>query len=223
MMSQGFQVTTLSWFPCQLYVEASSPLKVQQNLPPLHLHAHKPIVLLPTEEGTLLAIFKACKMLPCRSWVRIKRSTLYKGNFGYVETSDKHDAVVIVAPRQHPYNIPKHLNERVEFDIELARMANIILEPISSPTGTVIGYTCSGQEFIHGLLRLCLSVHNLEIIEHPHPNDIKYHITVDFDCKFIEETVQLFSAQFWWEMDKVEIQEEDLKGMAGALGGIDWD
>ena len=140
-----------------------------------------------------------------------------------MEPSDEHNAVVIVAPCQCPYNILKHSNERVEFDVELARMANLILEPISSPTGTVISYTCGGQEFIHGLLRLRLSVHNLEIIEHPHPDDIKYHITVDFDCKFIEETVQLFSAQFWWEMDKVEIQEEDLKGMAGALGGIDWD
>ena len=102
-------------------------------------------------------------------------------------------------------------------------MSNLILEPISSPTGTVIGYTCGGQEFIHGLLRLHLSVHNLEIIKHSHPDDIKYHITADFDCKFIEEMVQLFSAQFWQEMDKVEIQEGDLKGMAGALGGIDWD
>ena len=171
----------------------------------------------------MLATFKAHKTLPCQSWVRIKRPTLYKGNFGYVETSDEHDAVVIVAPHQCPYNIPEHSNERVGFDIELVRMANLILEPISSPTGTVIGYTCSGQEFIHGLLRLCLSVHNLEIIEHPHPNDIKYHITVDFDRKFIEETVQLFSVQFWREMDKVEIQEGDLKGMVGALGGIGWD
>ena len=140
-----------------------------------------------------------------------------------METSDEHIAVIIVAPRQRPYDIPKHSNERVEFDIELVRMANLILEPISSPTGTVIGYTCGGQEFIHGLLRLHLSIHNLEIIEHPHPNDIKYHITADFDRKFIEETVQLFSAQFWWEMDEVEIQEGDLKGMAGTLGGIDWD
>ena len=140
-----------------------------------------------------------------------------------METSDEHDAVVIVAPHQHPYDIPEHLNERVEFDVELARMANLILKPISSPTGAVIGYTCSGQEFIHGLLRLRLSVHNLEIIEHPHPNDIKCHITVDFDRKFIEEMMQLFSVQFWQEMDELEIQEGDLKGMAGALGGINWD
>ena len=35
--------------------------------------------------------------------------------------------------------------------------------------------------------------------------------------------VQLFSAQFWREMDQVEVQEGDLKGMEGTLGGIDWD
>ncbi|KIM64231.1 hypothetical protein SCLCIDRAFT_23585 [Scleroderma citrinum Foug A] len=220
---RGIQVTMLSWFPHRLYVEASSPLEVQQNLPPLHLHAHKPIVCLPPEEGTLLATFKAHKTLPHQSWVKIKRPALYKGDFGCMEMSDEQDAIIIVVPHQHPYDIPEHSNERMEFDVELARIANLPLVPISSPAGNVIGYTCSDQEFIHGLLRLRLSVHNLEIIEHPHPDDIKYHITVNFDRKFIEETVQLFSVQFWWETDQVEVQEGDLKGMEGALGGIDWD
>ena len=197
MLLRGFQVMTLPWFPRRMYVEASSPLKVQQNLPPSHLQAHKPIVLLPPEEGTLIVTFKAHNTLPCQSWVRIKKPALYKGDVGYVETSNEHDAVIIVAPRQHPYDIPEHLNERVEFDVELVRMANHILEPISSPTGAVIGYTCGGQEFIHGLLRLCLSVHYLEVIEHPHPDDIKYHITSEFNHKCIEETVKLFSVQFW--------------------------
>ena len=36
-------------------------------------------------------------------------------------------------------------------------------------------------------------------------------------------TVQLFSAQFWRGTDQVEVQEGDLKGMEGTLGGIDWD
>jgi len=214
---------TLPWFPHRMYVEASSPLEVQQNLPPSHLHAHKPIVLLPPEEGTLIATFKARKMLPCQSWVQIKKPVLYKGDVGYVETSDEHNAVIIVAPRQCPYNIPEHANARMEFDVELVRMANLILEPISSPTGAVISYSCSGQEFIHGLLRLHLSIHHLEVIEYPHPDDIKYHITSEFNRKCIEETVKLFSAQFWREMDKVEIQEGDLKGMTGTLGDIDWD
>ena len=138
----------------------------------------------------MLATFKARKTLPRQSWVTIKRSVLYKGDFGCMETSDKQDAIIIVAPRQRPYDIPKHLNERMEFDVELARIANLPLVPISSPTGNVIGYTCGDQEFIHGLLRLRLSVHDLEIIEHPHPNDIKYHITANFDRKFIKETVR---------------------------------
>ena len=145
---------TLSWFPHRLYVEASSPLKVQQNLPPSHLHAHKPIVHLPPEEGTLLATFKARKTLPHQSWVKIKRPALYKGNFSCVEMSDKQDAIIIVAPHQCPYDIHEHSNERMEYDIELARIANLPLVPISSTTGNVIGYTCSDQEFIHGLLRL---------------------------------------------------------------------
>ena len=71
-----------------------------------------------------------------------------------MEMSDEQDAIIIVAPRQRPYDIPKHSNERMEFDVELARIANLLLVPISSPAGNVIGYTCSDQEFIHGLLRL---------------------------------------------------------------------
>ena len=35
--------------------------------------------------------------------------------------------------------------------------------------------------------------------------------------------MQLFSVQFWQETDQVEVQEGDLRGMEGALGGIDWD
>ena len=142
MRLRGFQATTLSWFPRRLYVKASSPLEVQQNLPPLHLHTHKPIVCLPLEEDTLLVTFKAHKTLPHQSWVKIKRPALYKGDFSCMEMSNEQDAIIIVAPCQRPYDIPKHSNKRMEFDVELARIANLPLVPISSPAGNVISYTC---------------------------------------------------------------------------------
>ena len=190
---------TLPWLPRRLYVSAASPLEVQQNLPPSHRQVPKSIDLLPPEEGTSLTTFKARKTLPTQSWVRIKKSALYKGDVGYVETSDGDNAVVAVAPRQRPYDIPEQLGEKIEFDIELARLAGLPLEPILSPTGIAIGYTYNGQQFVGGLLRLSLLVSALELVELPHPDDIKYHATAN--RTLVEETVHLFSAQFWREKD----------------------
>ncbi|KAL4065972.1 hypothetical protein J3A83DRAFT_4190269 [Scleroderma citrinum] len=147
-----------------------------------------------------------------------QRPALYKGDIGYMEMNDKHNAVVTVAPCQQPYNIPKQSNEKMEFNIELARIVGLTLVLISSPAGIVIGYTCSSQEFIHGLLRLHILVHHLELIELLHPDDIKYHITAGFDYMFMEETMHWFSVQFWQETDEVEIKEGDLKSMMGTFG-----
>ena len=139
-----------------------------------------------------------------------------------MEMSDEHNAIVIVAPRRRPYNLPEQLKEKMEFNIELARMADLAMEPISSPSGVVIGYTCGGQEFVHSLLRLHLSVHHLELVELLHPDEIKFHMSSGFDCMLVEETVHLFLVRFWKETDKVKIREGDLKGMKGMLGDIDW-
>ena len=211
---------TLPWLPHQLYVEASSPLEVQKNLPSSHHHAYKEVVRLPSQEGTLLTVFKSRKTLPCQSWVRIKKSALYKGDVGYMESSDQNTAAMIVAPRQCPYNITKQLGQKMEFCVDLARLANLDLEPILSSSGAEIGYICSGQHFVHGLLRLSLPVHALELVEIPHPDDIKYHTNSSLDRPFIEQTFHIFSVQFWREKDEVEICEGNLVGMVGTLGDI---
>ena len=139
-----------------------------------------------------------------------------------METSDENNAVVIVTPRQRPYDIPEQSGERMEFSIELARLADLKLEAILSPSGAEIGFSCGEQQFVYGLLRLPLPLHSLELVELPHPDDIRYHVTADFDRQFVEQTLLLFSAQFWREKDKVEIKEGDLKGKTGTLGDIDW-
>ena len=197
MSSRGFQVTTLPWLPHRLYVKASSPLEVQKNLPSSHHHAYKEVVRLPSQEGTLLTVFKSCKTLPCQSWVRIKKSALYKGDVGYVESSDQNTAAMIVAPRQHPYDITEQLGQKMEFCVDLVRLANLDLELILSSSGAKIRYICSGQHFVHGLLRLSLPVHALELVEIPHLDDIKYHTNSSLDCPFIKQTFHIFSAQFW--------------------------
>ena len=214
----------LPWLPHRIYIEASSPLEVQQSLPPSHSRACKPIVLLPLHEGSLLAIFKAHKTLPTQSWVRIKnKCSVYNGDIGYVETSNESDAIVIVVPHQHPYDMPDQSGEKMEFDAQLARLAGLSLEPLLSSAGSKIGYTCGEQEYVYGLFRLHFPVQDLVHIELPHPDDIKYHMLVNFNWPFIEETVHLFLAQFWREKDQVEIWEGGHKGKLATLGDICWD
>ena len=214
----------LPWFPHRVYVEASSPLEVRRSLPPSHSRACKPIVLLPPHKGSSLAIFKARKRLPTRSWVWIKdKRSVYNGDIGYVETSNENDAVVIVAPRQRPYDMPDQSGEKMEFDAQLARLAGLPLDPLLSSAGTEVGYTCNDQEYVHGLLRLRLLVQDLVHVELPHPDDITYHMLANLDRPFIEETVHLFSAQFWREKDQVEIWEGGLTGKLATLSNIYWD
>ncbi|KAI6160493.1 hypothetical protein EDD17DRAFT_1510324 [Pisolithus thermaeus] len=115
----------------------------------------------PQQEGTSILVYKARQVLPTRNWVRIKQSA-YKGNIGYVEESTESEAVVLVAPRQLPYDLPEESGERMRFDVELARLADLDFVPILSPSGAEIRYSCSGQQFVHGLLRLTLPVNTLE-------------------------------------------------------------
>ena len=214
----------LPWLPHRIYVEASSPLEVRQSLPPSHSRACKLIVLLPPHEGSLLVMFKARKTLSTRSWVRIKnKRSVYNGDVGYVETSNESDAVVIVAPRQRPYDMPDQSGEKMEFDAQLARLTGLPLEPLLSSAGSEVGHTCGDQEFVHGLLRLHFLVEDLVHVELPHPDDIKYHMLANLDRPFIEETVHLFSAQFWREKDQVEIWEGGLKGKLATLSNVCWD
>ncbi|KAI6111141.1 hypothetical protein F5141DRAFT_1063497 [Pisolithus sp. B1] len=169
---RGLVAMTLPWLPHWVYVEASCPLEVQQNLPPSCSRSHKEITLLPPQEGTSIMVFRARQVLPTQSWVRIWKS-MYKGDIGYVEESADSDAVVIlIAPRRLPYDLPEESGESVRFNVELARMAGLDLVPILSPSGAEIGYSCDGQQFVHGLFRLTLPANTLEIVELLHPNDI---------------------------------------------------
>ena len=217
-------MTVLPWLPHRIYVEASSLLEVRQSLPPSHSCTCKPIILLLLHKGSSLAIFKARKTLPTQSWVRIKnKRSVYNGDIGYVETSNESDAIVIVVPCQRPYDMPDQSGEKMEFDAQLAKLVGLSLQPLLSSAGSEVGYTCGDQEYVYGLLRLRFLVQELVHVELPHPDDIKYHMLANLDWPFIEETVHLFSAQFWREKDQVEIWEGGHKGKLAMLSDICWD
>ncbi|KAI6009107.1 hypothetical protein EDC04DRAFT_2906785 [Pisolithus marmoratus] len=164
MKLQELEATTLLWLPLQLYVEASCPLEVQQNLPPSHHQCHKDIVLLPPQEGMSIMVFKAQQILPTPNWVQIKKSA-YKGNLGYVAESTKGKAVMLITPHQLPqlpYDSPEESGKRTRFNVKLARVTDLDLVPILASSGVKIGYSCNGHQFIHRLLRLPLPVDTLE-------------------------------------------------------------
>ena len=221
MKSKGVDVTSVPWLPHRLYVMAPSPSEVRNNLPVSHRTATKEITLLPPEEAPSLASFKARQTLPARVWVRIKKG-LYKGDIAFVERSNASEAVVVVAPRIHPYDLPQQKGEKDLFSSELATLGGLSLVPISSATGVDIGFTCGDQDFVYGLLRLSLPVDFLTLIELPHPDDISFHVMANFEQPTVEETIHLFSAQFWRECDIVEIRGGDLHGVRGSLVDVEW-
>ena len=199
----------------------SSPAEVWEHLPPSHHTAAREIILLPPVEGTSLSTFKTQQILPVQIWVCIKHG-LYKGDISFVERSDATDAILVVTPHKHPYDLPQQSGEKSLFCSEMAILVGLTLEPIMSPTGVDIGFTCGGHDFIYGLLRLTIPTHSVTVVELPHPNEITFHMITDFERPFVEQTVHLFSAQFWHELDPVEIHRGDLHGSWGTLVNVEW-
>ncbi|KAI6097970.1 hypothetical protein EDD16DRAFT_1527431 [Pisolithus croceorrhizus] len=153
MKSRGVDIISVPWLPCRLYVAGTCSAEVRNHLPPSHRSATKEIILLPPAEATSLTTFKAQQTLPIWTWVHIKKG-LYKGDIGFVERSNQTDVTLIVAPREHPYNLPQQSSEKSLFSSELATLASLALEPITSPIGEDVGFRCGGHDFICGLLRL---------------------------------------------------------------------
>ena len=104
----------------------------------------------------------------------------------------------------------------------MATLAGLTLEPIMSPAGIDIGFTCGGHDFIYGLLHLTVPTCSVTMVKLPHPDKITFHMITDFEWPFIEQMVHLFSAQFWQELDPVEICRGDLHGSWGTLVNIEW-
>ncbi|KAI6131171.1 hypothetical protein EV401DRAFT_1884066 [Pisolithus croceorrhizus] len=195
MKSRGVDIISVPWLPCRLYVAGTCSAEVRNHLPPSHRSATKEIILLPPAEATSLTTFKAQQTLPIWTWVHIKKG-LYKGDIGFVERSNQTDVTLIVAPREHPYNLPQQSSEKSLFSSELATLASLALEPIMSPIGEDVGFRCGGHDFICGLLRLTVLTHSVVSVELPIPDDIAFHMVVNFERTFVEKTVHLFSAQF---------------------------
>ncbi|KAI6094984.1 hypothetical protein F5141DRAFT_1068815 [Pisolithus sp. B1] len=112
--------------------------------------------------------------------------------------------------------------EKSLFSSELATLASLALEPITSPIGEDVGFRCGGHDFICGLLRLTVPTHSVVSVELPIPDDIAFHMVANFERTFVEKTVHLFSAQFWRESDTVEICEGELSGSRGKLIDVEW-
>ncbi|KAI6096110.1 hypothetical protein EDD16DRAFT_1525809 [Pisolithus croceorrhizus] len=159
----------------------------------------------------------AWQVLPTQCWVWIGKS-MYEGDIGYVKESAESDAVMLVAPHQLPYDLPEEPGERTMFDVELARIADCNVIPILSRSGAEVGYICNGCEIMHGLLRLMLPANTLEIVELPHPYDIRFHMAAGIDPQFVKEMLNLFLAQFCLhELHRVFSSGDTLEVIAGPF------
>ncbi|KAI5986292.1 hypothetical protein EDC04DRAFT_2999523 [Pisolithus marmoratus] len=162
-------------------------------------------------EGMSIMVFKARQILPTPNWVRIKKSA-YKGDLGYVAESTEGKAVMLVAPRQLPYDSLEESGERTRFDVELARVRRpgssthpsflwcrdrlqLRWAPIHSRTAQA---AITGRHFGVGRSACIL-------------------MTSDFTQQLV-----LTLPQFWRERDIVEVREGDLRGKRGALVNVDW-
>ncbi|KAI6115864.1 hypothetical protein F5141DRAFT_1212448 [Pisolithus sp. B1] len=76
----------------------------------------------------------AQQTLPIWTWVCIKKG-LYKGDIGFVKTSDQTDVTLIVSPCECPYDLPQQSGEKSLFSSELVTLASLALESIVSPVG----------------------------------------------------------------------------------------
>ncbi|KAI6021155.1 hypothetical protein EDC04DRAFT_2607279 [Pisolithus marmoratus] len=146
----------------------------------------------------------------------------YKGDISFVERSYPTNVILIVAPHEHPYDLPEQCGEKSLFSSELATTVGLALVLILSSTGVDIGFTCGGYDFIHGLLHLTIPTDLVILVKLPHPNDIAFHMIADFKWSFMEETVLLFSTQFWHEFNTVEIWSRELSGSQGRLIDVEW-
>ncbi|KIM57176.1 hypothetical protein SCLCIDRAFT_29020 [Scleroderma citrinum Foug A] len=73
---KGFGIYSWPWLPNRIYVEATSPKHILDNIPPSHIDATRHITLVPPEERATIPVLRDISG-PC--WVLIKRGK-YKGD-----------------------------------------------------------------------------------------------------------------------------------------------
>ena len=219
---KGFGVYSWPWLPNRIYVEATSPKHILDNIPPSHIDATRHITLVPPEEWATIPVLRDISG-PC--WVLIKRGK-YKGDIGYIDHGGRKPCIlrstanpypleylndgsepysdVYVVPCERPYDTTDQKGSRMLFSAELAEKAGISFAPASIPI------TCCGNNYFNGLLNLkCVNM-SLEIVDFPHLESILDFLSSDFCSVFVQESLHKFSSRFWKEGDPIRVQSGEL-------------
>ncbi|KAH0825726.1 hypothetical protein J3R83DRAFT_9929 [Lanmaoa asiatica] len=213
-------VSICPWLPRRLYVQASCPLEILSAMNPVHRNAVRAVTLVPPAEAS--RIFTPEKTFPPRSWVRIRKGR-YKNDIGYVLSYDQDTFSVLVVPRERAYESPEEpRNVRALFHFQLAHDAGLDLTLLTNSRG-LTAFQHNNHSYFSGLLRLSLTIDDLECVPIPHPDEIHLHAQAGMDPSLVEECHVLFSAQFWREGDVVRSSSPELLDQKATIAAVDLD
>ncbi|KAH0825889.1 hypothetical protein J3R83DRAFT_7696 [Lanmaoa asiatica] len=206
------------WLPRRLYLQACSPSEILRAMSPSHRDAVREITVVPPEEGA--RIFSTEPSIPSRCWVRIRKGK-YKDDLGYVLSCGGDRVLVLVAPRERPYDPPQGpRNTRALFDWKTAYDAGLQLSVIEN-SRKITAFQHNNATYFAGLLRLSLISKDLERVLMPHPEQFLLHAQSGIDPHLVEESHVLFSAQFWIEGDVVRSSSPELLDQKATIAAVD--
>ncbi|KAI5981176.1 hypothetical protein EDC04DRAFT_2916842 [Pisolithus marmoratus] len=198
LKGQSLHCRTFRSLPRRIFIEACSPLEVQQSLPLSHSTLVKDIMRIPREE--LISITQRCN-IPVRSWVRILFGTL-KGNIAYVLCVEDGSIGALVVPRSLPYQSDPQSpsNEQSIFDVDLARGHGLEVTVSTSDEGHPIAY-CEGKEYYYGCSFSYFPTKWVKVVSVPLPDEIAWFSLASVDPLLVDRTLTRFSAQWWQDGD----------------------
>ncbi|KAG6376546.1 hypothetical protein JVT61DRAFT_2542 [Boletus reticuloceps] len=219
--NHALRCQSLSTMPQRIYVEATSPLEIQNTCPPSHVSTIRSISRVPDEDRPLNLSLRP-SFRP-RSWVRVLRG-LYKDNIAYLLSCEDNSCKVLIPPRCHPYDKPDGQEQQPPsaslFNEMEARNARCRVLTFDRDTGIV---RCDGGEYHCGLLRRTYSMSSVETIEVPHPGHLSLLVESQIDAMLVKQSYLRFSIPFWKAGDLVRPKDGPLLEQLASTVSIDHD
>ncbi|KAG1851801.1 hypothetical protein C8R48DRAFT_777751 [Suillus tomentosus] len=198
LRSKKISVIVSPWVPGQLYVVSESPRAIASSLPTSHRLSVKDYFRISDEERAVVE-HPQSQLPSSPGWVRIIRGK-YKNAMAYVtnlkpanESPSGHPLVwVLVALRDFPYPMPK--GSVALLDRSRLPTGNAVSDIIRD--GKVVGCLYKGEEYYQGLLLKSFHRDLLNVVETPHPDEIRLHIDSGWDRPSMKIAERAFSLEF---------------------------
>ncbi|KAG1800481.1 uncharacterized protein HD556DRAFT_1439316 [Suillus plorans] len=176
LRSKKFSVIVSPWVPGQLYVVSESPRAIASSLPISHKLSVKDYFRISDEERAIVE--PNCPVQDLKS-----------AN----ELPSGHPLVwVLVALRDFPYPMPK--GSVALLDRSRLPAGNAVSDIIRD--GEVVGCSYKGEEYYKGLLLKSFHHDLLNVVNTPHPDEIRLHIDSGWDRPSMKIAERAFSLEF---------------------------